>query len=232
MTQMLSIIIPVYNEVQTIGKILDRIERVSFPLSYEVIVVDDGSTDGTREFLKNIMHPNCRVFFHESNIGKGSALRTGFAQANGDLFVVQDADLEYHPRDILTLLDTCLKKGQSVVYGSRVLASGTKDYSTLLFHFGGILVTWWTNVLYGAHITDEATGYKLFTREVLDRIQLRCRRFEFCPEFTGKALRAGFTIQEVPIAYTPRGHEEGKKIKISDGLEALWVLFRVRFFGK
>lgn len=226
----LTIIIPVYNEVGSVREALNRISLVTFPIPYEVIVVDDGSTDGTREILQNEFSHKYQIIFHQKNQGKGSAIRTGLKRARGNIFVVQDADLEYDPNDLVSMLSVLLNKNYDVIYGSRVLGKKRKKYSSYLFHLGGLLVTWWTNLLYQSSLTDEATCYKMFTQKVLDKIKLTCRRFEFCPELTGKLLKAGFPIHEVPISYHPRSRKQGKKMKIKDGFVAFWTLFRMRFF--
>ncbi len=230
---MLSIIIPVYNECATIEDIIGRVVAVDFgPAEKELVIVDDGSTDGTREILKERFSNAHMVVFHERNQGKGAAVRTGLAHARGDVLTIQDADLEYDPKDLLRMYETLINKRADVVYGSRVLHTGGKYYSSFLFHIGGLLVTWWTNLLYGVMLTDEATCYKMFTRKAFKKISLTCNGFEFCPELTGKLLNVGFTIHEIPISYSPRSHREGKKIKMSDGIVALWTLTRIRFLGK
>lgn len=226
---MLSIIIPVYNERRTILEIINRVEAVDFTdVERELVVVDDGSTDGTREILREAIAPRHHVVFHERNCGKGSAIRTGLAAARGDYFVIQDADLEYNPRDLNKLLAALRTGSNEIVYGSRALGDNRDARASQLFHLGGLLVTWWTNALYGTSLTDEATCYKMFTRNVYERIPLHCTGFEFCPELTGKALRGGFTITEVPISYAPRGTSAGKKIRYRDGLTALWTLTKIR----
>ena len=229
----LSIIIPVYNEYATIAQIIERVVAVNFGQTRkELIIIDDGSTDGTRELLRKRFSDIHTIIFHEYNQGKGAAIRTGLTRAHGDVLVIQDADLEYNPHDFLKMYNALVKNNLEVVYGSRVLDKDEKHYSSFLFHIGGLAVTWLTNLLYGVKLTDEATCYKMFTRKVLEKISLTCRGFEFCPELTGKLLKAGFVIHEVPISYNPRSRREGKKIKIQDGFMALWTLARIRFFGK
>ncbi len=229
----LSIIIPVYNERATIQEIIRRVEAVDFGESEkEIIIVDDGSTDGTRDILNGEIARRHRVVLHELNKGKGAAIRTGLAAATGDYFVVQDADLEYDPKDIARMLTTLKKGGHDIVYGSRVMGRRHKEYSSFVFHVGGNLVTWWANALFHAGITDEATCYKMFTRNVLNSVTLECTGFEFCPELTGKAINAGFRIVEIPISYAPRDVSEGKKIKMSDGFTALWTLLKVKLWNR
>lgn len=228
---MISIIVPVYNEYQTIRELVKKVEETTFnrDITKEIIIVDDGSTDGTREILNHEISTRHKVVFHDQNQGKGSSIRSGLAVANGDYFVIQDADLEYDPQDLPKMLDSLQHESYEVIYGSRVLGKKHKRYSSFFFHLGGLLVTWWTNFLYRTHLTDEATCYKMFSRKVLNSINLQCKRFEFCPEFTGKVLRAGYQIHEIPISYHPRSKKEGKKINTKDGLQALWTLFKIRF---
>jgi len=229
---LLSIITPVYNEEQTIAELVRRVEMVDFDeVDVEIVLVDDGSTDGTHDILKKLRRHHT-VLFHEKNRGKGAAVRTGLAKAKGDVLVVQDADLEYDPHDLKRLLNEIKKGKNHLVYGSRVLGKRRIRYSTFLFHIGGTLVTWWTNFLFGTNITDEATCYKMFTRRVLNDITLEANGFEFCPELTGKAINAGYKIKEIPVSYHPRSAKEGKKIKFRDGLEALWALTKVKLLNR
>jgi glycosyltransferase involved in cell wall biosynthesis len=181
MPVLLSVIMPVYNEERTIKEIVRRVEGVRLKGGEtELVIVDDGSTDKTRQLLKTLESRH-RVVYHDRNKGKGAAIRTGLGVARGDVFIVQDADLEYDPQDIARLWDVMRTGGHELVFGSRVLHREGKRYSSFLFHLGGLTVTWWTNLLYGAKITDEATCYKMFTRRVLDRVKLECNGFEFCP---------------------------------------------------
>jgi dolichol-phosphate mannosyltransferase len=229
---LLSIITPVYNERRTIAELVRRVEAVDFGnTKVEIILVDDGSTDGTRNILRKMQRRHT-VLFHDQNQGKGAAIRTGLTVAKGDVIVVQDADLEYDPNDLKVLLREISEGKHDIVYGSRVLGRKKIRYSTFIFHVGGNLITWWTNLLFGTHITDEATCYKMFTRRVLKDITLESNRFEFCPELTGKAVNAGYKIKEVPISYHPRNAKEGKKLKLRDGIEALWALTKVKLFNR
>lgn len=225
----LSIVVPVYNEESTINTILNRVIKANtLGLQKEIIVVNDGSTDSTRQVLKKINHNNLRVFNFKDNRGKGAALRRGFSKSTGDIILVQDADLEYYPKEYPILLKPFLNGKASVVYGSREL-SGKNKHSYAFFHLGGKIVTRFTNLLYGSNLTDEPTGYKAFRREVLLDLPLKCKRFEFCPEVTSHILKRGIEIVEVPISYSPRKKEEGKKINAKDGAEAMWTLLRVKF---
>jgi dolichol-phosphate mannosyltransferase len=221
----LSVVVPVYNEAGSIEAIIRQVRGV--PLEVELIVVDDGSTDGTREKLNAIPGID-RLILHERNRGKGAAVRTGIAAATGDVVVIQDADLEYDPFDFLPMLERIEKGGAAVVYGSRIL--GRNPMSHLRFYLGGRCLTWIANRLYGLHLTDEPTCYKMFRREILQGLDLRCEGFEFCPEVTAKVARLGHRIVEVPIRYRPRTLSEGKKIRARDGLIAIWTLVRWRFW--
>ena len=220
----LSVIIPVYNEVNTIAKIIERVKEVS--VEKEIIVVDDGSTDGTREKIDSIS--GIKVLKHETNRGKGAAIRTGLAFAFGELVIVQDADLEYDPNDYLELIKPIEEGVADVVYGSRNLGnnkSGMKAYK-----WGGVFLSHLANLLYGLRITDEATCYKLFETDILKGLSLKCQRFEFCPEVTAKLAKKKYRIKEVPISYNPRSFAEGKKIKWTDGVLAIFYLIKFRFF--
>ena len=222
---LLSVIMPVYNERDTLTEILSRVEAV--PVDKEIIIVDDGSTDGTRQILKDIKAENIKVIFHERNQGKGAAIKTGLREATGDVVIIQDADLEYDPIDYLKLILLIQSGEAKVVYGSRTL--GSKERSYHRYHWGGQFVTFVANLLYGLKITDEPTCYKMFRKEVMEQIKLDCRGFEFCPEVTAKVARLGYTIHEVPVSYHPRSFKEGKKIKWKDGLIAIWTLLKYRF---
>ncbi|MDD4900805.1 MAG: glycosyltransferase family 2 protein [Patescibacteria group bacterium] len=226
----LSIIIPVFNEKSTIAEIIKRIEAVDLGVAKEIIIVDDFSTDGTREILKSLEN-KYKIIYQTKNLGKGAALRAGFKQATGDWLVVQDADLEYDPADFKDMLKTIAKAGALVVYGSRRLEHNyfKRRHSGYIYACGGIFITWFTNLLYGTKITDEPTCYKMFRTDFLKSINLECKRFEFCPEITAKIARRGIKIYEVPISYRPRHKSEGKKINWRDGLEALWTLLKYRF---
>jgi len=226
----LSIVIPVFNEKNTISEILKRVERVdlgSLGFDKEIIIVDDGSRDGTREVLKGF-EGKYKVIYHPKNQGKGAAVRTGLERVSGDYVIIQDADLEYDPQDHKKLLDFALKNKAKVVYGSRRLNPENKpSYSS--YYWGGIILNWLTNLILGTKITDESTCYKLFKAEVIKSIPLKCKRFEFCAEVTAKISKRGIGIYEVPISYWPRHIEEGKKIRWRDGLIALWTIIKYKF---
>lgn len=223
---LLSVLIPAYNEVHNIQNILNKIGEVNIPK--EIIVVDDGSTDGTRELLNTLKSDTIKVFFHEKNQGKGGAIRTAIAHAKGDIILIQDADLEYDPQDYYKLIPVIESGKEKVVYGSRFLNKQNK-HSYFSFFLGGQVVTWITNVLYSQTLTDEPTCYKVFDAQLLKSIKLNCTGFEFCPEVTAKIAKLGYKIPEVPISYYPRSISEGKKINWKDGVEAIWVLFKYRF---
>lgn len=224
----LSVIIPVYNERATIEEILKRVLAVELDL--EVLVVDDASTDGTREYLNSLSHPQIKTILHPQNRGKGAAIRTGLAQATGDVAVIQDADLEYDPQDYHKLLAPIIQEKAQVVYGSRFLNSANPRRGR--FHFwGNRALTWFANLLYGGQLTDEATCYKAVKMDLLRSLNLHCERFEFCPEVTAKILRKSIPILEVPISYHPRSFAQGKKIRLKDGFEALYTLLRYRFWS-
>lgn len=224
----LSIVIPCYNEIETINRILKRVEAADIgPVEKEIVIVDDFSTDGTRELLKSNGIPY-KVIFHEKNKGKGYALRTGFEHVTGDVVIIQDADLEYDPNDYKQLIEPIFRGECQVMYGSRDRKEN-KLHSGAMFYAGGKVVTWVTNILYGSRLTDEPTCYKVFSRELLQSIPLKCERFEFCPEITAKILKRGIKIRELPISYYPRKVSEGKKINWKDGVEAIWTLIKYRF---
>jgi glycosyltransferase involved in cell wall biosynthesis len=224
----LSVIIPVYNEINTIDEILARVESVN--LAEEIIIVDDGSTDGTREKLQELSssNPLIKVIFHEKNSGKGSAVRTGIKSSTKDLLIIQDADLEYDPRDYPSLLKPIEEGVADVVYGSRFL--GAPRRTSMFWHMiANKLLTFMTNLLYNSILSDMETGYKLFRREIIFDIPLRSKRFNFEPEITAKLLKRHIRIYEVPITFNPREYSEGKKIGLMDAFEAVWTLIRYRF---
>jgi glycosyltransferase involved in cell wall biosynthesis len=226
----LSIIVPVYNEKKTILEILKRVENVNLEdlgFEKEIIIVDDGSTDGTREILKKLTS-KYKIIFHPKNKGKGSAIKSGLKKVTGDYVIIQDADLEYDPKDYRALLECAIKNQAQVVYGSRTLNPKNR-YSHFIYYLGGKFLSFLTSFLYGAKITDEATGYKLFKTELLKKISLESKGFDFCPEVTAKILKQRIKIFEVPISYYPRKKKEGKKIRVSDGLKAAFLLIKLRF---
>jgi glycosyltransferase involved in cell wall biosynthesis len=225
----LSIIIPVYNEKNTVLELLRRVEAVPLSQEKEIIVVDDFSTDGTREVLGGLGRPDIRVLFHAKNMGKGSALRTGFSEATGDIVLIQDADLEYDPAEYPGLLAPILDGRADVVYGSRFL--GGPHRVIFFWHsVGNRLLTALSNMVTNLNLTDMETCYKVFRGDVLRKLSLKSRRFGFEPEVTIKVAKLKCRIYEVPISYAGRNYSEGKKIGWKDGLAALWHIMRYRFF--
>lgn len=224
----LSVVIPVYNEVENIGEILKLVQ--STKLAKEIIVVDDGSKDGTRDILQKLDgKKKVRVILHERNQGKGAAVVTGWRAAQGDILLIQDADLEYDPRDYAVLLQPIEEGKADVVYGSRFL--GAPHRVTMFWHLmANRLLTFMTNILYNTILTDMETGYKVFLREVIVGMNIQAKGFDFEPEFTAKVLKRKHRIFEVPISFNPRDYSQGKKIKLKDAFEAVWTLLKYRFF--
>jgi len=223
----ISVVIPAYNEIHTIQEILRRVQDTGIP--DEIIVVDDGSIDGTRELLEGLNGKGpVRVILHERNRGKGAAVVTGIQNAEGDVLIIQDADLEYDPRDFPALLQPIEEGVADVVYGSRFLGGPRRP--TMFWHMvANKLLTLMTNVLYDTILTDMETGYKVFRRQVVQDMKIRARRFDFEPEFTAKILKRNERIFEVPIRFNPRDYAEGKKIKLKDAFAAVWTLLKYRF---
>ena len=223
----LSVIIPVYNEVGNIEEILKRVKATK--KASEIIVVDDGSKDGTRDVLNELNgKEKVRVILHEKNLGKGAAVRTGMDAAKGEIMLIQDADLEYDPRDYGLLLQPLDEGIADVVYGSRFL--GGPRRVTMYWHMiANKLLTFMTNILYDTILSDMETGYKVFRRKVVEGMKIRAKRFDFEPEFTAKVLKRHYRIYEVPISFNPRDYSQGKKIKLKDAFEAVWTLLKYRF---
>jgi glycosyltransferase involved in cell wall biosynthesis len=227
---LLSVIIPVYNERNTILKILEKVKSVKIDkIDKEIIIVDDFSTDGTREILESLKGKDekLKIIFQKKHVGKGFAIRTALKFVEGEIVLIQDADLEYDPNEYPKLIEPILEGKAKVVYGSRVLKKNPK--ASIIFYIGGRFLSFLTNLLYGTNITDEPTGYKVFSTDVLKSIDLKCLGFEFCPEVTAKVAKKGYKIYEVPINYNPRSIKEGKKIRFKDALKAVFTLIKYRF---
>jgi glycosyltransferase involved in cell wall biosynthesis len=224
-----SVVIPAYNEERTIQEILRRV--IAEKIADEVIVVDDGSTDRTRQTLEKLDgNGTIRAIMLEHNQGKGAALRTGIEQARGDVIIIQDADLEYNPKDYPALLEPIQDGIADVVYGSRFLGGPRRPI--MFWHMiANKLLTLLTNLLYNTILTDMETGYKVFRREVLQDLNLKAKRFDFEPEFTAKVLKKKVRVFEVPITFNPRDYKEGKKIGMKDAFAAVWTLIKYRFIN-
>ncbi len=231
----LSVVMPVYDEKATLEEIVRRVMAVDMGMEKELVMVDDGSTDGTRDLYEGIIsqYPEgaVKLFLHDKNQGKGAALRTGFANTTGDIVLVQDADLEYDPNDYHRLLKPILDGRADVVYGSRFV--GSEEHRVLFFwHMvGNKLLTLISNALTNLNLTDMETCYKVFRAEVLKKITIRSNRFDFEPEITAKVAKSRCRIYEVGISYSGRDYEEGKKIGFKDAVQAVWTIFRYRFFN-
>jgi glycosyltransferase involved in cell wall biosynthesis len=222
-----SVIIPVFNEQSTIEEILRRVNAQD--IVTEILVIDDGSTDGTREILASLDESEkLRVILHDDNQGKGAAVRTGFQNATGDVFLIQDADLEYDPRDYPKLIQPIEEGIADVVYGSRFL--GGPRRSVMFWHMvANRMLTFMTNLLYNTILSDMETGYKLFKREIVEGMEIHANSFDFEPEFTAKILKKRVRVYEIPISFNPRDYEEGKKIGLRDAFQAVWTLIKYRF---
>lgn len=228
---LLSILMPVYNEAKTVHEIIARVEATDIgDVRKELIVVDDGSTDGTRDVLKQLSDSQIhKIYFHGHNMGKGAALRTALTYANGDIILIQDADLEYDPAEYAELIKPILEGRADVVYGSR-LTGGKVARAFNFWHFiGNKVLTLTTNVLYNAVLSDMETCYKVFRADVIKNIQIKSNRFDFEPEITAKVLRRKYKLYEMPISYYGRDFSEGKKITWRDGFAAVWALVKYRF---
>jgi dolichol-phosphate mannosyltransferase len=228
----LSIIVPVYNEVATIATLVVRLLELNLPtgVEKEIVVVDDGSSDGTFKILGGYAS-KVVLLRHEKNQGKGMAIRTGLEKATGDYVVVQDADLEYDPSDIARMVAKVNETGAEAVFGSRRLPAAGRERGKWYYYLGGVYLTTLANLLYNTRITDEPTCYKMIRTDILQSLNLTCTGFEFCPEVVAKLGKRKIKIVEIPINYHPRSTKEGKKIKLRDAFVATWVLVKNRFPG-
>ncbi len=222
----LTILIPVYNEKDSLLEILKQVEAVDFDMEKEIILIDDYSTDGTKELYKSLPY---KVIYHQRNMGKGAALRTGFQAATGDIIIIQDADLEYNPKDYKPLVNLIKTNQADVVYGSRLADSRNTGSFLMLSYLANITLTFMTRILYQTYLTDMETCYKAFRADFIRGISIKSNRFDFEPEITAKILKKNARYQEVPISYNARSVSEGKKIGWRDGLQAIWTLIKYRF---
>lgn len=225
----LSIIIPVYNEAGTIREMLARVEATQFPIEKEIVLVDDYSTDGTRDILRKEYEGKHVVRYHDRNHGKGHAVRTGIAAITGEFAVIQDADLEYDPADLVPMLKKMIDEKLPVLYGSREAGANRNRHSGTLFYFGGLAVTLAMNVLYNQRLTDGLTCYKMYRSDLLKKFRLKSERFEIDSELFALTAKEGIRIKEFPISYKPRSVKEGKKITWVDGVRSILILIKYRF---
>ncbi len=226
----ISIIIPVYNEKNTIFAILDEVEKTDFcSLEKEIILIDDCSTDGSSNILDGLKN-KYKILHHSVNMGKGAAIRTGITAATGDIIVIQDADLEYSPKDYPALIKPVIAGEADVVYGSRFLSESSSKNYMIANYLGNKTLTMFTNILFGSKLTDMETCYKVFKSEFIKNINIKSNRFDFEPEITAKVLKQKIKIKELPINYDARAMHEGKKITWMDGVHAILALLRFRFF--
>lgn len=225
----ITIVIPVFNEINTLRPILKKVDEADFcDLEKEVILIDDCSTDGTKEIL-NELKDKYTILYHDKNMGKGAAVRTGFKHATGDIVVIQDADLEYNPSDYKPLVKLILEDEADVAFGSRLLDNKPSPSFMLANLLANKFITFLANILYSTNLTDIESCYKAFRTDVIKSIEIKSNRFDFEPEITAKILKKGVRLKELPVSYNARSYEEGKKITWKDGFHALWVLFKFRF---
>lgn len=227
----LSVIVPVFNEKNTITEIIRRVQAVLLPgIEKEIIVVDDGSTDGTRNIIKTI--PGIKCFFNVKNLGKGSAVKTGFQEATGEIIIIQDADLEYDPNEYGAMITPILKGDTEVVLGVRIFPNHDlrrRKSNYWLAWLGNHCITWLTNILYGNHAGEYECCYKAFSKKLIDRIHVKTNDFDYDNELICKALKLGYKTVDVPVHYYPRGYSEGKKINYKHGIKILWTIIKYRF---
>ncbi len=222
----ISILIPVYNEKNSLPKLLQKVENVDFGLEKEIILIDDYSTDGTKDFYKTINH---KIIYHEKNMGKGAALRDGIKEASGGIIIIQDADLEYNPTDYIPLVELIKDNRADVVYGSRFADKRNSGNFLFLSFLANKTLTLITRILYNTKLTDMETCYKAFRSEIIKSINIKSDRFDFEPEITAKVLKQKVRFAELPITYNARSVDEGKKINWKDGVQAIFALIKYRF---
>ncbi len=226
----LSVLVPIYNEVNTLEEILCRIRDVD--IKKEIVMVDDGSNDGTRELLRDKIegkYPDVKVFYHERNSGKGAAVRTAIERCTGDIVLIQDADLEYDPKEYFSLIAPIVEGKADVVFGSRFLGGGAHRVHLFWHRMANGMLTTLSNMMTNLNLTDMEVCYKVFRKEIIKDIRIQSNRFDFEPEITAKVAKKRCRIYEVPISYAGRDYEEGKKIGWKDGVVALWTIFKYRF---
>ena len=231
----ISIIIPAYNEKTTLAAIIRRVQGAPLPYPKEILIVNDGSIDGTDDLVRKDILPrfdNIKYKELKHNRGKGWAVREALKDVTGDIVIIQDADLEYYPEDYAQLIGPIIAQESQVVYGSRILGPNSADTAHPIFLIGGKTLTWIFNVLYQTKLTDLSTCYKVFRKEVLDKVPLSCVGFEFCAEVTSRLIRMGYTIQEVPVRYSPRTIQEGKKIRPVHFFLAVWTIMKYRMSSR
>jgi glycosyltransferase involved in cell wall biosynthesis len=226
---LLSILIPVFNELKTLPEVIKKVEET--PYDKEIIVIDDGSKDGTVEYIKSLNSDRVKAIFHEKNMGKGAAIKSGLQIAQGEVIIIQDADLEYDPREYAKLLQPIIEGKADVVYGSRFLG-GTHRVLFFWHYVGNKLITLLSNMFTDLNLSDMETGYKVFKREVFDSIEIKSNRFGFEPEITAKIAKKKARIYEIDISYYGRSYQEGKKITWKDGIKALLAIIRFNIFSR
>ena len=224
--QKITILIPVFNEKDSLTKLLEKVESVNFGLEKEIILIDDFSTDGTKDLYSVLPY---KVLYHEKNQGKGAALRTGLAEASGDIIIIQDADLEYNPEDYIPLVNLIMSEKADVVYGSRLADDRNVGKFLLLIFLANVTLSLITRLLFGVKLTDMETCYKAFKADVIKDITIESDRFDFEPEITAKVLKKNVRFMEIPISYNARQESEGKKITWKDGVQAIFTLIKYRF---